>query len=344
MIEVKTTIQDIAKEAGVSITTVSRILNNNYPVKKETREKVERIIKSRNFVPNYLARSLIKNKTNIIGVLVPSITNLFFSIVINGLENYMEQKDYSIIICDTRDKKEELKQLKILIGRHVDGIISIDPSTNIIKNGIYEKISKEIPLVIVNGYNENINCNFVINNQAKGTEEALKYLISLGHKDIAFLRGQKSYSYDLKEAIYYKVLKANNIPLNEDYIIKISEGNSIKTVDLSMKAVKSKLCKQNRPTAIFACNDYMALGALNACQRLNILVPNQISIIGYDNIMISQISEPKLTTVNQNMYTLGTKAAELLYKDIEKLLTTKQKIVLSSNLIKRDSCISCSKV
>lgn len=332
------TIQDVAKEAGVSITTVSRVINNNYPVKKETREKVEKIIEEMNFTPNSLARGLIKKKTDTVGILVPSITNIFFPLVINGIEHFMEKKGYTLIMCDTKDRKTEMRQLRNLTERRVDGIISIDPSASIIKKGIYEDLSKEIPIVIINGYNKDIKCNFVINNQEMGVIEALEYLIKLGHKKIAFLRGKNSYSYDLKEEQFYKTLKNNNIEVNNEYIIIVDIGNGIETVDLSMEATLDIMSKDNRPTAILACNDWMALGALHACQKLSIKVPQEVSIIGYDNIIISQMSEPKLTTIDQNMYKLGDLAAKILYENIEKQKHTYQKIILDTKLVIRDSC------
>lgn len=330
------TIQDVAKEAGVSITTVSRVINNNYPVKKETREKVEKIIEEMNFTPNSLARGLIKKKTDTVGILVPSITNIFFPLVINGIEHFMEKKGYTLIMCDTKDRKTEMRQLRNLTERRVDGIISIDPSASIIKKGIYEAL--EIPLVIINGYNKDIKCNFVINNQEMGVIEALEYLIKLGHKKIAFLRGKNSYSYDLKEEQFYKTLRNNNIEVNNEYIIIVDIGNGIETVDLSMEATLDIMSKDNPPTAILACNDWMALGALHACQKLSIKVPQEVSIIGYDNIIISQMSEPKLTTIDQNMYKLGDLAAKILYENIEKQNHTYQKIILDTKLVIRDSC------
>lgn len=330
------TIQDVAKEAGVSITTVSRVINNNYPVKKETREKVEKIIEEMNFTPNSLARGLIKKKTDTVGILVPSITNIFFPLVINGIEHFMEKKGYTLIMCDTKDRKTEMRQLRNLTERRVDGIISIDPSASIIKKGIYEAL--EIPLVIINGYNKDIKCNFVINNQEMGVIEALEYLIKLGHKKIAFLRGKNSYSYDLKEEQFYKTLRNNNIEVNNEYIIIVDIGNGIETVDLSMEATLDIMSKDNPPTAILACNDWMALGALHACQKLSIKVPQEVSIIGYDNIIISQMSEPKLTTIDQNMYKLGDLAAKILYENIEKQKHTYQKIILDTKLVIRDSC------
>lgn len=334
----KITIQDVARKSGVSITTVSRVMNNNYPVKKETREKVEKAIEDMNFTPNSLARGLIKRKTDTIGILVPSIANLFFPTVINGIAQFMEEKGYTLITCDTRDRKVELRQLKNLTERRVDGIIAIDPSTSVIKDGIYEQLSKELPLVIINGYNKNIKCNFVLNNQEMGTIEALEYLITLGHKKIAFLKGKNSYSYDLKEEVYYDILNKNNICINKDYLITIDTGNSTETVDMSMDAVLKVITNANPPTAIFACNDWMALGALNACQKMNINVPEKISIIGYDNITISQMSQPKLTTVDQNMYKLGSLSAKMLYENIEETEVLNKKIILNTSLIKRDSC------
>jgi LacI family transcriptional regulator len=334
-------VTNVADKAGVSITTVSRVMNNNYPVKKETREKVEKVIEQMNFTPNSLARGLIMKKTDTIGILVPSITNLFFPTVINGIEQFMEEQGYTLITCDTRDRKLEARQLKNLTERRVDGIISIDPSTSMIKEGVYEQISKEIPLVIVNGYHRGIKCNFVLNDQEMGTIEAFDYLIELGHKRIAFLRGQKSYSYDLKEEVYYNVLRKNKIDINPDYIIEIEVGNGIQTVDMSMEAVKKIMSTEHPPTAIFACNDWMALGALNACQKLNINVPEQVSIIGYDNITVSQMSQPKLTTVDQNMYKLGTLAAQMLYENIEAKVSANKKVILDTNLVRRGSCSSC---
>ncbi len=334
----KVTIQDVAREAGVSITTVSRVMNNNYPVKKETREKVEKIIEEMNFTPNSLARGLIKKKTDTIGVLVPSINNMFFPAVINGIEQYMEERGYTILVCDTRNRKVELRQLRNLTERRVDGIIAIDPSTDMIKKGIYEELSQEFPIVIVNGYHRGIKCNFILNDQEMGTIEAFEYLIELGHRRIAFLRGAKSYSYALKEEVYYNILKKNDIAIREDYIIAIEAGNDVKTVDMSMQAVQNVLLSSQPPTAIFACNDLMAVGALNACKKLDIKVPEEVSIIGYDNIIISQMTDPKLTTIDPNMYGLGQSSAEMLYENIEKKFSSNRKSIFDTNLIKRESC------
>ncbi|AGK95748.1 LacI family DNA-binding transcriptional regulator [Clostridium pasteurianum] len=336
----KINIKDVAKEANVSMTTVSRVINNNYPVKSETRKRVEKAIKKLNFSPNILARSLVNQNTKTIGVVTPSINNLFFPTVIKGIEGILRKNEYSIYLCDTDDKpEEEIDYIKSLLGRQVDGIISIDPKTENMDNGFYEDISKSIPLVCVNGYNEGVNCNFVLNDEASGAEQAMKYLIDLGHTDIIFIRGEKSYSYDLKEAVYKKVLKENKLLKNKK-IINIGEGNSNDTVENTMDIIFKRLekIKDKSPIAFFTCNDLMALGVMNACKKANFNVPEDISIIGFDNILVSSLVEPKLTTVDQNMYALGENAANRILHIIRNDDKELTKIILDTKLVIRGSC------
>jgi LacI family transcriptional regulator len=249
-----TNIKDVAKEAGVSITTVSRVLNNNYPVKKETRENIEKAIEKLNYKPNVMARSLITKKTGVIGVIIPSITNLFFPTIVEAVEEYIRTKGYNITLCNTHgDNKEEKELVEKVISRQVDGIIVIDPTPENVKNGLYEKLSKTIPLIIVSGSYENSKCNFVCYDQTVGTEEAFQYLLELGHRKIAFLIGHKSYSYDIKEKIYKNILEGENIEYEK--IINAGKGNSLQVVEKSEEQIKQLLENEERPTAIFACND-----------------------------------------------------------------------------------------
>lgn len=334
----KVTIQNVAKEAGVSITTVSRVINNNYPVKEETRKKVEKAIKKLNFRPNVLARGLIHNKTDTIGVIVPSITNLFFPTVVKGIESVLREQGYSIYLCDTDDKEEEeISYVRSLLARQVDGIIVIDPRTKNIKSGFYEETAKEVPLVCINGYNKGISCNFVLNDEETGAAHAMEYLIGLGHRDIAFVRGEKSYSYDLKEKVYREIMEKYKNNENEK-IINIGAGNTDETMELTMEKIKKTFENPSHPTAFFACNDLMALGVINACKKVGLDVPNDISVMGFDNIVISSLVEPKITTVDQNMYALGENAAHILIKNINKKDMNTQKVVLEAKLIIRDSC------
>ena len=336
----KVNISDVAREANVSMSTVSRVINKNYPVKEETRIRVEQAVKKLNFTPNTLARSLICQNTKTIGILVPSITNIFFPTVINAIEHNLRINGYSIYLCDTDDNAaDEIKYIKSLMGRQVDGIIVIDPKTENMKNGYYETVGKDIPLVSINGYNNNINCNFVLNDEASGARQAMQYLLEIGHKNIIFVRGKESYSYDIKEDVYNKFMEENKLTVKKK-IIDIGEGNSYETVDGTMNIMNKKLKEIKLPVAVFACNDLMALGVMNACKILNFDVPNDVSIIGFDNSYISSIVHPKLTTVDQNMYLLGENASKMLLDIIDDNNNNQKliKIKLKTQLIIRNSC------
>jgi LacI family transcriptional regulator len=334
----KFNIKDVAREAKVSMSTVSRVINNNYPVKEETRLRVEKAIKKLNFSPNILARSLISQNTKTIGVIVPSINNLFFSTVIKAIEYDLRINGYSIYLCDTDDNAhEEIKYINSLMGRQVDGIIVIDPKTENMKNGFYEEVTKDIPLVAINGYNEGVDCNFVINDEASGARQAMEHLLGLGHKNIIFVRGKESYSYDIKEKVYNKFMEENKL-IDMKKTVNIGEGNSYKTVDGTMNIMSKVLSIAKPPIAVFACNDLMALGVLNACKIMKLDVPKDVSIIGFDNIYISSIVEPKLTTVDQNMYLLGQNASKMLLDIIENGNQKLSKVKLKTQLIIRNSC------
>lgn len=334
------TINDVAKEAGVSISTVSRVLNGNYPVKKETREKVEVAIKKLNFQPNPIARSLVSKKTMSIGVVVPSITNMYFTEVIEGIERYCFNKEYDVYLSVTNgDYKHEKKMIDKFLEKYVDGIIVVDPQTKNIKNGYIQAIAKKIPLVCINGYHENIEINFIISDEKKGTKDAIQYLYELGHKKIAFVRGENSYSYDIKEAIYYDyVNKSNQKPI----IINVKDGNSIDVVENTKQKIinlhNNEYIIGRDITAFFTCNDLMAVGTLNGCIELNLKVPDDISVIGFDNIILSQMTSPKITTVDQNMRLLGERAAKVILDLICDNRMNYLKIFIDTFLIKRESC------
>lgn len=331
------TINDVAKEAGVSITTVSRVINGNYPVKKETREKVEAAIKKLNFQPNPIARSLVSRKTNSIGIVVPSITNMYFTEVVDGIEKYARDHGYDIFLNITHgNHKNEQVAVNKFIERYVDGIIVVDPQTENILSGFYNDVVGEIPVVFVNGYHENIDLSFVISSEEKGFTAALKHLYKKGHKNIIFVRGDSSYSYDIKEKTYREFVKSIG---SKEVVISVNAGNSIEVVENTKNAL-IKFSKDIKIgldyTALIACNDLMATGALNACHELGIKVPNEFSIIGFDNIVLSQMTSPKLSTVDQNMRKLGEKSAELLLNYIEKGYEV-DKVLVETKLILRES-------
>ena len=331
----KSTLQDVAKVSGVSITTVSRVINNNYPVKASTRAKVDKAIKMLNFRPNLLAKGLIQNYTKTIGILTPSIENLFFSEVIKGIDSIMKPLKYTTFLCHTEGNNEsELDMINSLVNRQVDGIIMIDPRGENIESGMLEELSKTTPLVIINGYSNGVKCNYVLNDAVSGVKDALQYLLDSGIKNIALLRGGKSFSYDIKEDIYLKFVEDNNLRKN---IIKIDDGNDIKAVSSAKIQVLKVLKSDLIPEGILCCNDWMAVGALNAAKHAGVTVPDNLRIIGFDNTIISQITDPTLSTVDQQMTKLGQLAAKRIYTMMSTDDNENQKIFLETKLVIRES-------
>lgn len=331
----KITIQDVADEAGVSITTVSRVMNKNYPVKESTRIKVEKAITKLEFRPNLLARGLIQSSTKTIGILTPSLENLFFSEVIKGIDGFIGPKGYTAFLCHTEGNPEKEREMSsTLMNRQADGIIMIDPRKENVDSGYFEKMATEIPLLIINGHYQGVQCNYILNDAETGVLDALKYFVSEGIEDIALLRGKKSYSYDIKEEVYSQFMKEKQF---KEQIIRIRDGNDAHTVEQAKEAVSELLQGKDKPRAILACNDWMAVGALNAAKTLDIKVPEALRIIGFDNTIISQITEPKLSTVDQQMTRLGELAAKRIYQMMTNDDDEKQKLHLETKLIIRDS-------
>jgi len=332
-----TKIQDIARLAGVSPTTVSRVLNNNYPVKKETREKIEAVIDELGYKPNYIARSLKSRKTSNIGVVVPGITNLFFPTIVEEINKTLVKEDFIISLFTTNgDSESEENVIGNITARNMDGIILLDPSVENLENGYLEGVSKHTPTIIINGMHDRSNLNYICYNEKIGTIEAFEYFINLGHKKIMFIRGAKSFSYDLKENVYRKFIEEHQLSYNN--ILCVGRGNTLDVVYDTQRTVKESFKEGNIPTAIFACNDLMAVGALNACRSMGINVPEDISIIGFDNTIVSDISNPRITTVDLNMRDIGKKAAKSMLYMITNKLFKIDKFCFDTKLIHRESC------
>lgn len=334
------TINEVAKEAGVSITTVSRVLNNNYPVKEETRKRVEEAIKKLNFKPNQMARGLITKKSSIIGILVPSITNWFFSSTVEDMERELKSKGYHIHLSTTGgDAFEERAYIKELEGRCVDGIIVMDPNYENIVNGFYEEISSRIPLIITNSYNSEVknNCSFISYDENNGMSKAVERLRMQGKERIALLRGKVSQSFDIREKLYLALVKSEKLKYKN--IITVENGNSLGVIK-GIKSMIHKLYKDkdNFPNGIIACNDLMAAGLISSLKELGLTIPEDVAVIGYDNTPLCDITSPSITTVDLSIEHLGKRAVTELMDLIENGLNIRKNIILDTRLITRESC------
>ncbi len=262
------TIQDVANEAGVSIATVSRVINNR-SVRKDSLIKVERAIEKLNFVPNVLAQGLMQKKTKTIGTLITSMTNAYYMEITEVLEKRLWGKGSMLFLCSTDgDHKQEKDYLDSLVARQVDGIIMIDPTIENFNNGLYRRIAKHLPLVLVHSFTEITGLNSVTIDQKLGMEKVMNYLFDNGHRNIAFLRGFHGHSFDIKETCWRNFLEMRGFPPEPEQLIVISGGNTDNAIKLASEACTQVLSvpSPGRPSAIFACNDLMALGAISSAK------------------------------------------------------------------------------
>ena len=334
------TIVDVAKEAGVSVATVSRVVNGNYPVKPETKVAVSAAIEKLHYVPNVQARELNQRRSTTIGVVVPSLYNMFFAEVIDGIEAAVRKDKYSLLLnCAQNDPEQEQACIRALVARNVAGLIVISPNTRNMQEDFYRRLAERTPLVFINGYHEVEGASYVSNDEAGGMRTALTSLKKLGHEKILLVRGSHSDSYEVKERVYRNFMAEQGC-LDEKMILDIGEGNSGDTVDNTADYLLVRI-PEVKPTAICCCNDLMAVGALNACKLLDLDVPKDVSVMGFDNVSLSRYVVPKLTTMDQNMFQLGENAASLVVEKIR--YGRSKKIVLGNVLIERESVAEAKK-
>ena len=334
------TIVDVAKEAGVSVATVSRVVNGNYPVKPETKVAVSAAIEKLHYVPNVQARELNQRRSTTIGVVVPSLYNMFFAEVIDGIEEAVRKDKYSLLLnCAQNDPEQEQACIRALVARNVAGLIVISPNTRNMQEEFYRRLAERTPLVFINGYHEVEGASYVSNDEAGGMRTALTSLKKLGHEKILLVRGSHSDSYEVKERVYRNFMAEQGC-LDEKMILDIGEGNSVDTVDNTADYLLVRI-PEVKPTAICCCNDLMAVGALNACNLLDLDVPKDVSVMGFDNVSLSRYVVPKLTTMDQNMFQLGENAASLVVEKIR--YGRSKKIVLGNVLIERESVAEAGK-
>lgn len=332
------TIKDVAKKANVSGATVSNVINMTRYVSKEIEKKVWDAIEELNYNPNYAARTLRMGKSNTIGLIIPSSLNPYFTELAWHIEQIAYLNNYSIIICNTANIPEREKfYVNVLIQKQVDGIVFVTC-------GKYEKVIKllisgSIPFVILDRDCEYqcSCCSVVMTDEKAGAEMATEYLVSLGHSQIACITGgsEQQVSSEKRKNGYFNVLKKYGIMIKDELIV---EG------DFSMKsgyyAGKKLLQLKNPPTAIFAFNDSMALGVLKVAKEKNISIPDELSLVGYDNIEIASYITPSLTSISQPKKELAQNVMNELVRmsDRTKCNVGNKKTVLRPKLIVRNSC------
>lgn len=328
------TIKDVSRIAGVSPKTVSRIINNEKHVKKETSEKVLAIIKKYGYEPNYFARGLKTKVSKTIGLLIGDIENPYYSRLSKGVMDVAEYEDYNVIVCNSKYNVElGERYLNMLIKKGVDGVLIA--TIDFTEESIFKLNKRHIPFVLITcRLDTTPDVNYVIADDYYGGRIAAEYLIGLGHRKIYFLRAADVVGANERVRAFRDVLMENNI-FTEDYISKVLVNS-----DGSYEETKRFLKNLEGFTAIIAGNDFIAMGAMEAIFESGLQIPEDISLIGYDNLKITSILKIPLTTVEQPKYQFGKMATERLIRMIKspENLKEPQRIIKKPELIIRESC------
>jgi LacI family transcriptional regulator len=327
------TIYDVAREAGVSMATVSRVVNNNPNVKPQTRKKVFEAIERLGYRPNAVARGLASKKTTTVGVVIPDISNAIFAEVARGIEDIANMYRYNIILCNADKKKDkEISVINTLLEKQVDGLLFMGGTVT--KEHIEAFKSSSVPIVLCATTDDNNAIPAVDINHEKAAYDAVQLLIQQGHRKIGMISGtlQDPANGFARFQGYKKALEEANIPVLDEHI---RVGNY--RYESGIEAMKYFISLADKPTAIFAATDEMAIGAIHTIQDANLKVPEDISVISVDNSRMASMVRPLLTTVAQPMYDIGAVSMRLLTKLMNKENVELTKIVLPHELIIRKS-------
>jgi len=329
------TINDVAKLAGVSTTTVSHIINGTRYVSDELKERVEKAIAELGYRPNSMARGLRRGESKTLGLIVPDNSNPFFAEILRSIENIGYSNGYSVILCNSDgDIEKEIAYTDLLFAKQVDGIVFI--TTNNSCEHLQQIIDAGIPIVVIDRDISLKGTDVLLVDNFQGGYDATRYLIGLGHRQIACITGPSQLTPSAERVSGYKqALTEAGLPIDPARIIVGDfqfEGGE--------NGVEQMLRLEPRPTAIFACNDLMALGAMRGLRKANLLVPRDISVIGFDDIALTSVVSPALSSVAQPVQKISELAFELLIQRIQNKNTDfeEQRIVLPTQIVIRESC------
>lgn len=335
-----TSLKKLAQELNLSVSTISRALNDHPDISDSTKTKVQKLAAKLNYVPNIFAKGFRQHKTNIIGVIVPNITHYFTSTILKGILEEASLKGYRVIISESNnDAVKQTEMLKTMLQFNVDGILmSISKVTRQVDDIL--RIIDNVPLILFDKASNKIPCSQVVINEEESAYNAIEHLINIGKKRIAIIKeNEYSYNSERRYAGYLRALKEHNIPIDEKIIISVDDislrqGKRMTNLLLSIK---------NKPDAIFAITDSAAIGVIQTLKKFNIKIPEEIAVIGFSNSINSTIIEPMLTTIDQPGERMGATAVKYMIEEIENPNDIGNKTIeLKGNLIIRDSTFKAS--
>ena len=318
------TITDIARQLGTSAMTVSRALTGKPEVSVEMRRKVVECAKTLGYQPNRLARSLVTQRSYMVGVVIPEIAHLFFADVISGIEEVLDEANYDILLCHSRGNPErERAEIRTLIASNIDGLI-VAPVQPLKSPQLFLDLqNQQVPFVLFDRYFPGYDFSSVRLDDVAAGRSAAEFLLRLGHKRIAHIAGPDVSAAKLRKQGFVNALRKARVPISSDWIVQSSFD-----VEGGRRATHSLLSRSLMPTAIFGANDPLALGAVYACREAGLRIPEDVSVMGVGNIEGPYHPNPFLTTIDWPRQDMGRKAASFLLD----ALTAKDKISPSSHV------------
>lgn len=328
------TMRQVADFAGVSTTTVSHVLNATRPVSDDLRQRVFQAIAELNYQPNVLARSLRRNETYTIGLIIPNNANPFYAELARAVEKVSFEAGYSVVLCNSdRDLKKEVQYAELMVKKRVDGIIFVGAWVGEHIEHLARIQQQGMPLVSIDRNTHGLAIDCVIADNALGGRQATGHLIELGHERIACIGGFPTGTPNAERITgYHEALQRAALPLDDELLLKADFQ-----FDGGYDAARQLLDSSAPPSAIFACNDLMAIGAIRAALDVGKQVPRDLSIVGFDDISIASFSNPALTTINHPKYDMGFLAASMLIERIQDEEQSHRKEILPTELILRQS-------
>lgn len=327
------TIYDVAREANVSMATVSRVVNGNPNVKPVTRKKVLEVIERLGYRPNAVARGLASKKTTTVGVIIPDISNIFFAELARGIEDIATMYKYNIILSNSdQNKDKELHLLNTMLGKQVDGIVFM--GGNITEEHVVEFEKSPVPIVLAGSIEETEQIPSVNIDYEMAVFDSVNEFINKGHKHIAFVVGplHEPKNTERKLKGYQRALQEAGLPYNEELIV---EGDY--SYDSGLEAFEKLLEPAERPTAILVGSDEMALGVVHGAEDKGYKIPEDFEVVTSDNTRLSLMVRPQLTTIVQPLYDIGAVAMRLLTKLMNKEEVSEQIVVLPHRIEHRQS-------
>lgn len=325
------TIDDVAKRAKVSVVTVSRLLNHPEVVNAKSATKIHKAMEELHFQPSQIARSLVKRRTNTLGVIMPDVKNPFFNKWFRSLEEHATVHKFSLLLCNTDDNaEEEMHYVKLMQAQRVDGVVIVPYS----KKSVEYLIGSGQKFVLVDRIYRDLKVNFVTTDHFQGGYQATQYLIKLGHTRIGILRGAGYIFPDVERyAGFEKAMKENGIPIDQELIINCDLDEA-----KAYERTKEVLSRRKKPTAVFSFNGLMSSGFIQAVQEMGLSIPQDVSLLSFDEIQGYGIFRPRVTHINQPIRSLGKFAIDMIANIIQNKNSTRQGIFLKPELVLGDSC------